>query len=55
MIGSNHKQLAKDVTVLKNADGNFEEFVKVLSPSNQKEWSHTTWLESSGHMTEYKI
>ncbi len=55
MIGTFHKQLAKDVAILKSADGNFAEFVKALSPSNQKEWSHSKWLESSNQMTEYEI
>jgi hypothetical protein len=53
MIGSLHKQLAKDVAILKRVDGDFEEFVGALIQNKPDKWSHTKWLEVSANMTEY--
>lgn len=55
MIGSVHKQLAKDVAILKRVDGDFEDFVGALRQNKPDKWSHTKWLEVSGNMTEYTV
>nr|CAH0109071.1 unnamed protein product [Daphnia galeata] len=52
MIGSLHKQLAKEVAILKHIDGDFEEFVGALIQNKPDKWSHTKWLEVSANMTE---
>lgn len=55
MIGSAHQQLAKDIVILKNNEGNFEEFVKLLNDTPEKSSSHTEWLQKSGRLTEYVV
>ncbi len=53
MIGSVHQELAKNVSIMKRVDGDFEEFVRALKQDRQSKWSHIQWLETSTKMTEY--
>ncbi|XP_046456793.1 uncharacterized protein LOC124203933 [Daphnia pulex] len=52
MISSVHQELAKNVSIMKRVDGDFEEFVRALKQDRQRKWSHIQWLETSAKMTE---
>lgn len=53
MISSNHQKVAIDTGLLKNVDGNFEDFIKLLDQAKSKEWSPKEWLEKSDQMAGY--
>lgn len=52
-IGKAQQKLAKDVAILKSAEGNFETFVKALSVTDDKVSFHKKWIEKSGQIAKY--